>query len=84
MGIKNTLIRLGDIPRRNAVITLLGSGEVNVENCVCVFGCDENLMILRTQDTLIKIHGTDLVLDNFGAYGVKVRGAIHSLGLEEL
>ena len=79
MGIKNTLIRLGDIPRRNAVITLLGSGEVNVENCVCVFGCDENLMILRTQDTLIKIHGTD-----FGAYGVKVRGAIHSLGLEEL
>lgn len=84
MGIKETLIRLGDIPQLHSQITLRDNTELCAENCRCVSGCDDNLVVLRMEKIQVHITGTELVLDNFGAYGVKVTGRIHSVTMEEL
>lgn len=82
MGLKETLIRLGDIQGESR-ITLFGNRELCAENCRCITACDDNLTVLRMEGLDISVTGTELVLENFGAYGVKLTGRIHSLTLEE-
>ena len=82
MGLKETLIRLGDIQGESR-ITLFGTRELCAENCRCITACDDNLTVLRMEGLDISVTGTELVLENFGAYGVKLTGRIHSLTLEE-
>ncbi len=82
MGIKEALIRLGDYIGEPA-ITLHGNSELCAENCRCITACDENTAILRTKSQDIRIVGTGLTLENYGAYGVKITGRIYSLTLEE-
>lgn len=84
MGLKETLIRLGDMPQLHSQITIRDSSELCAENCRCVSGYDENLVVLRMESILVHIAGTELVLENFGAYGVKITGRIHSVTMEEL
>ncbi len=82
MGIKEKLIRLGD-RLGEPQITLRGNSELYAENCRCITACDENTAILRTSAQDIRIVGTNLTLENYGAYGVKLTGQIYSLTLEE-
>lgn len=82
MSLKEKLIRLGDM-QGEARITLCGNGELCAENCRCITACDENLAVLRMEGLDIRVTGTDLVLENFGAFGVKLTGKIHSLTIEE-
>ena len=82
MGIKETLIRLGDYTGESAV-TLKGDHELCAENCRCILACDENLALLRMGNYDIRVVGTGITLENYGAYGVKLTGRIHSLTLEE-
>ncbi len=84
MGLKNKLIELGDMPNKHTRITITDRNELCAENCRCVFGCDENLVVLSMNGGIVRITGTDLVLENFGAYGVKVTGCLHSITMEEL
>ncbi len=83
MGLKETLIRIGDIQGESR-ITLLGKRELCAENCRCITACDENLTVLRMDGFDIHITGTELVLENFGGYGVKLTGEIHSLTIQEV
>ncbi len=78
MGLKETLIRIGDMQGESR-ITITGGRELCAENCRSIIACDENLAVLRTDNLDIRITGTSLVLENFGAYGVKIIGQIHSL-----
>ncbi len=82
MGIKETLIRLGDYTGESAV-TIKGRRELDAENCRCIVACDENLAVLRMRGQDVRVVGTGLTLENYGAYGVKITGEIHSLTLEE-
>lgn len=82
MGIKDALIRLGDY-MGDPLITLRGNTELCAENCRCITACDENVAVLRTKAQDIRIVGTGLTLENYGAYGVKITGRIYSLTLEE-
>ena len=82
MGLRSTLIRLGD-QVSEAVVTLNGNRELCAENCRSIVACDENMIILRMREQDIRIVGTGLCVENFGAYGVKVTGIIYSLTLEE-
>ncbi len=82
MGIKETLIRLGDYIGEPK-ITINGNAELCAENCRCITACDENTAVLRTREHDIRVVGTGLVLENFGVYGVKITGRIYSLTLEE-
>lgn len=82
MGIKEKLIELGDAPRRS-IITLRGLSELLVENCLGVSGCDEDVITLSVSGASVTIAGTPLMLESFGADGVKITGRIHSLTFEE-
>lgn len=82
MGIKDTLIRLGEY-RGEAQTLIFGNRELCIENCRCITACDENLAVLRMEGIDIHVTGTELMLENFGAYGVKLTGRIHSLTFEE-
>ncbi|MBQ9948338.1 MAG: YabP/YqfC family sporulation protein [Oscillospiraceae bacterium] len=82
MGIKDTLIRLGEY-RGEAQTLIFGNRELCIENCRCITACDENLAVLRMEGIDIRVTGTELMLENFGAYGVKLTGRIHSLTFEE-
>lgn len=81
MGLKETLIRLGDYTGKSAV-TLFDDNELYAENCRCITACDENLAVLRMRDMDIRVVGSSLILENYGAYGVKLTGEIHSLTVE--
>lgn len=83
MGIKDTLIRLGEY-RGEAQTLIFGNRELCIENCRCITACDENLAVLRMEGIDIRVTGTELMLENFGAYGVKLTGRIHSLTFEEI
>ncbi len=82
MGIKEALIRLGDYVGEPA-ITLHGNHELCAENCRSITACDENTAILRMTSQDIRVVGTGLTLENYGGYGVKITGKIHSVTLEE-
>ena len=82
MGIKETLIRLSETPSE-ALISITGNKEICADNCRCVTACDENLAVLRMKGFDLHIVGTQLTLENFGAFGVRLTGSIHSLTFEE-
>ncbi len=82
MGIKDTLIRLGEY-RGEAQTLLFGNRELCAENCRCITECDENVAVLRMEGIDVRVTGTELTLENFGAFGVRLTGKIHSLTLEE-
>lgn len=81
MGLKETLIRLGDCTGAPC-ITLRGNNELCAENCRCITACDENVAVLCMKGQDIRVVGTELTLENFGAYGVKITGKIHSITVE--
>ncbi len=81
MGLKETLIRLGDC-MGEPVITLKGDYELCAENCRCITACDENTAVLCMNGQDVHVVGTELTLENFGAYGVRLTGRIHSLTVE--
>lgn len=83
MGIKDALIRLGDHVGEHSV-TLHGNNELCVENCCCITAYDEDTAILRTATHDIRVIGTELVLENYGAYGVRITGQIYSIALEDI
>ena len=82
MGIKETLIRLSEMPSES-LISISGNNVLHAENCCCVTAYDDDLAVLRMKDFDLRVIGTALVLENYGAYGVKLTGNIHSLTFEE-
>ena len=82
MGLKETLIKLSEMPSE-ALISIKGSKELCADSCRCVTAYDENLAVLRMKDFDLRVVGSGLVLENFGAFGVKLTGSIHSLTFEE-
>lgn len=83
MGVKDKLIALGDLPERRCAMTLRGLNELLVENCLGVSGYDESFITLCVYGARVVVAGTPLVLESFGANGVRITGKIHSLTLEE-
>ncbi|MGN0688435.1 MAG: YabP/YqfC family sporulation protein [Oscillospiraceae bacterium] len=82
MGIKETLIKFSEAPAE-ANVAITGNTVLRAENCICITACDENIVELRLKDLSLRIIGSGLVLENYGAYGVKLTGVIHSLTYEE-
>ncbi len=82
MGIKDTLIRLSETPAES-VVSITGIRELCAENCRCITACDEDLAVLQLKGMSMRVVGTGLVLENFGAYGVRLTGRIHSVTFEE-
>ena len=82
MGIRETLIKLSESPSE-ALINITGTRELCVENCRSITAYDENLTVLRLKETDLRIVGSDLTLENYGAYGVRITGSLHSLTFEE-
>lgn len=82
MGFKEKLIRLGEYTGESAV-SICGVRELYAENCRCIVACDENLAVLRMRGTDLRIIGSRLSLENYGAYGVKLTGEIYSLTFEQ-
>jgi sporulation protein YqfC len=83
MSIKEQLISLEDSARRHTTITVCDNKELYMENCRCVRNYDDNFITLSSLGLNVKISGAPLVLENFGTFGVKITGRIHSLTLEE-
>ncbi len=81
MGIKETLIRLGDFTA-DSCVTLKGSTELCAENCRHITACDENMAVLSMKGLDLRVVGAALTLENYGAYGVKLTGEIHSVTIE--
>ncbi|MGN1119022.1 MAG: YabP/YqfC family sporulation protein, partial [Oscillospiraceae bacterium] len=57
--------------------------ELLVENCRGVSGYDENFITLQVYGMNVTVAGAPLMLESFGAQGVRITGRIHSLTLEE-
>lgn len=81
MGLKETLIRLGDCTGEPC-ITLRSDNELCAENCRCIAACDENTAVLCMKGLDVHVVGTELTIENFGAFGVKLTGRIHSVKVE--
>jgi hypothetical protein len=81
MGLKEILLQLGEYTGEPC-ITLLSDSELCAENCRSIKACDENLVVLCMKGQDVRVVGTSLTLENFGAYGVKITGSIHSLTIE--
>ncbi len=84
MGVKDRLIALEDMARAHSTLILRDGAELYVENCRCVSACDDNFITLTVSGMNIKVCGSPLTLESFGAYGVKITGKIHSLTLEDI
>lgn len=88
MSIRESLISLGELPYRRSVITLR-DGELTVENCggvISVSDCREvnGEIVLKLHDRLLRVTGSELLLESLGAYGVRILGGIQSLAFVEL
>ncbi len=81
MGFKETLIRLGDCTGEPC-ITLRSDTELCAENCRCITACDENTAVLCMRGQDVRVVGTELTVENFGAFGVILTGRIHSITVE--
>ena len=82
MGIKETLIKLGEMPKEPH-ISIEGNRLLCVEECRCITACDEDLAVLRVKGFDIRVVGSGLVLESYGAFGVRLTGSIHSLTFDE-
>lgn len=83
MGIKRSILELGEAGGMQSVVTLRDGRELYIENCRCVKSCDDNLITVSVRGLDILITGAPLMLESFGSEGVKISGRIHSLTLEE-
>lgn len=90
MGIKDKLISLGEAPWKHSAVTLSDGQELCVENCTSVISCTdcdqrsgEIVLKIRCsgEDRLLRVCGSGLVLENFGADGVRITGSIETLSL---
>lgn len=84
MGIKERLIRLGDIPVEHNEIRLVDDTELYAQNCLGITHCDENIVEFENYRRKITVTGTGLIIENYGASGLKIIGNLHSLTMEEL
>lgn len=89
MGIKQSLISLGDLPYRHSVITIKDFGELTAENCTAVISCTDSReksgeIVLKLRDRLLRVCGEELQLESFGAYGVRILGEIQSVSFVEI
>ncbi|MGN1340378.1 MAG: YabP/YqfC family sporulation protein [Oscillospiraceae bacterium] len=89
MGIKQSLISLGELPYRHSTVTIRDFGELVAENCTAVVSCTDSReksgeIVLKLRDRLIRVRGCDLRLESFGAYGVRILGSIQAVEFLEL
>ncbi len=89
MGIKQSLISLGELPYRHSVITIKDCGELIAENCTAVVSCSDSReksgeIVLQIRDRLMRICGENLQLESFGAYGVRILGEIQAVSFVDI
>lgn len=84
MGIKERLIRLGDIPVEHCELRLIDDAELYAQNCLGITHCDENIIEFENYQRRVVVTGTELVIENYGVMGLKIIGKIHSVTMEEL
>ena len=92
MSIKQKLTDFGELPWRHSVITLKDGCDLSAENCTAVVGCtdqqDSCEIVLNIRcngtDRLMRVCGSGLILESFGAYGVHITGNIASVSFIEL
>ena len=82
-------ISLGELPYRHSVITIKDCGEFTVDNCTAVISCSDSReksgeIVLKLRDRLLRVCGSDLVLESFGAFGVRILGEIQSVSFVEI
>ena len=89
MGLKQSLISLGELPYQHSVITIRDNSELTAENCTAVVSCSDSReksgeIVLKLADRLLRVCGGELQLESFGAYGVRILGDIRSVSFVEL
>ncbi len=92
MGLKQKLTALGELPWKHSLVTLRDGCELCAENCTEVVGCtdrsDSGEIVLKIRcdgaDRLLRVCGGGLMLESFGAYGVRISGDITSMAFIEL
>ncbi len=83
MGIKESLIKLGEADSARWQLTLAEGNRFYLDNCRSIKNCDENYIILEVADGCLRITGTDLIIEGYSGRGVIIVGNIHSIVLEE-
>ncbi len=83
MGIKESLIRLGDADSAKWQLTFIEGSTLYLNNCRSIKSCDENYIVLQTAGGCLQLTGTDLVIEGYNGRGVMVSGSIHSITLED-
>lgn len=89
MGIRQSLISLGELPYRHSVVTIRDFGELTAENCTAVVSCSDSReksgeIVLKLRDRLLRVRGSELQLESFGAYGVRILGELQTVEFVEL
>lgn len=89
MGIRQSLISLGELPYRHSVVTIRDFGELTAENCTAVVSCSDSReksgeIVLKLRDRLLRVRGSELQLESFGAYGVRIVGELQTVEFVEL
>lgn len=93
MGIKDRLISLGEAPWQHSAVIIRDGKELCVDCCTAVISCTdcsersgEIVLKIRCsgEDRLLRVCGSGLLLENFGADGVRIIGGIESLAFVAL
>ena len=92
MGLKQRLTAVWELPWKHSVITINDGCDLCAENCTALVGCtggdasSEIVLKIRCNgtDRLIRVCGGDLLLESFGAYGVRITGNISGINFIEL
>lgn len=92
MGLKQRLTAIGELPWKHSVITITDGCDLCAENCTAVVGCTgdtascEIVLKIRCSgdERLMRVCGGELLLESFGAYGVRIRGSITGISFIEL
>lgn len=89
MGIKQSLISLGELPYRHSAVTIRDNEELTAENCTAVISCSDSRekageIVLKLPERLLRVCGENLRLESFGAYGVRILGEIQTVSFVEI
>ncbi len=76
MSLTEKLHISGDVLEGDAIVTMIGSGQVHVENIKSIMEYEESLVRLRLKKGVLDIEGCGLVVDYYDDSSIHVRGRV--------
>jgi len=75
-NIANSLQIPRDLAYKDAIITMIGSAELYIENYKCILEYEERWIIVQTKTNKVKVEGKHLQIEYYTNDEMKIKGKI--------